>query len=495
MSIAGLDVGTSGCKVVIYDLAGGIIDTARQAYKEEGTAGNRELDPQVVLDCVKACLKEVSARLEERIEALAIGTLGESIVCIDEQDNILCKSMVTGDKRGIEEIEDILAEVSRQEVMDITGLPVSEMFSLPKLLWINKNTSVFKNAKYIFLYEDYIGYYLTGIRKVSYSSASRTMAFDIKNKCWSQRLLKLAGISKEQLSDPVDSGTVLGKIRPEIAAELGLSPELKIVAGGHDQECAALGAGVIGPGLGEDGHGTCEVMNMMLPKLHRTDYILENQLTCVPGMIPDTYLTNIEITTCGILMNWFRDCIFSDIRKECEASGKDFYSYMDKCAAGVQTELLVLPQFGSSGNPDIDYNTKGLIWGLTIHTQPVEIYRAVKESMAFQIRMAYEVLEPLGIDLEKIIMTGGGSASLLTMQIRADVLGKTMMTMHDNEAGTLGCMIAAAKGLGYYASFSEGVARVIKIDKIIEPQKENKSYYEEKYKKYKKLYKLMHDFK
>ncbi|MGC4019036.1 MAG: FGGY-family carbohydrate kinase [Muricomes sp.] len=339
MSVAGLDIGTSGCKIVVYDLEGNIKAACSHSYKEEGADGYREIDPATVLPGVKACIKNVSKELDDPIRALAVGTLGESVVCMDEDGKILGKSMVTGDKRGILEVEEILQKVSREEIMDITGIPASEMYSLPKLLWMNKHTDMIKRAKYIFTYEDYIGYYLTGNRKISHSSASRTMALDIEQKVWSEKLLEIAGISKEQMSVPVSAGTIVGQVLPEIAEELGLSPEMKVVAGGHDQECAALGAGVVTSGIGEDGHGTCEVLNLMLGEPLRTKAMIETDMACVPGMIPGTYMTNMEITTCGILMNWSRDCMFEGIHRRCKETGENFFAYMDRKATGIKTEL------------------------------------------------------------------------------------------------------------------------------------------------------------
>lgn len=401
---------------------------------------------------------------------------------------------MTGDKRGILEVEEILQDFSKEEIMELTGIPISEMYSLPKFLWMHKNTDVLERAKYIFMYEDFIGYYLTGKRMISYSSASRTMAFDIKRKAWSKELLEMAGISEHQMSKLVDSGTVLGTILQDIARELGLPEHVKIAAGGHDQECAALGAGVISKGMGEDGHGTCEVMNIMLHEPLNSKYMLKNDLACIPGMIPGTYMTNIETTTCGILMNWSRDCIFEGINKTCMEKGINFFSYMDQAAREVKTDLLILPQFGSSGNPNINYDTKGLIWGLTVHTKPVEIYRAIKESMAFQMAMAYEHAKPAGIEMEKIAITGGGAVSDLTMQIRADVFGMEIISLKQKEAGTLGCMIVAAKAMGYFSDFEEGVKCTVQIEKTFTPDEKNKEYYQLKYERYKRLYQSMHDF-
>lgn len=495
MAYAGIDVGTSGCKMISYDLEGNILASTKAVYKETGDNGKREINPNVVWKEIKKVITENARICPEKIEAIAVASLGESIVCLNDLDVPLCNSMVTGDKTGIAECKVIEREVSREEVMHITGLPLSEMYSLPKFVWMHRNTDIFEHTDKILFYEDFVGYMLTGERKVSYSSASRSMAFDIEKKCWCDKLLKLAGIRKEQMSEPVTAGTILGKVKIEIAKELGLSEDAVIVAGGHDQNCAALGSGIVSTSEGEDGQGTCEVMLTMLPGLIRTPYMIENDLSCVPYIIPDTYLTLIEVTTCGILMNWSRDTLFDGIREKCHKERKEFFNYMDSLLSDQPSELLVLPQFGSSGNPHINYDAKGLIWGLTIHTRPEEIYQAIKEGMAYQMLLAYETLTPLNVQSKQICVTGGGARSAFTLQMRANVFNKEMVVLKNVESGTLGCAIVAAKALGRFESFEEGTRKMIQIEKVYYPDQQKHEAYMKKFEQYKRLYEMMHGFK
>lgn len=496
MAYAGLDVGTSGCKMVIYNKDGDILYTARRTYEEFGDDGYREINPDIVVSNVMETIKEAATYSPEKIQGFAIASLGESIVCIDYEGKSLCNSMVTGDKRGIREVKQLTALIDKKDIFDITGLPATEMYGLPKYIWMNEQTKVFANTQYIFFYEDLIGYLLTGQRVVSYSSASRSMAFDINLNQWSEKLLNTAGISVNQMSKPMPSGTIIGKVKEDMAEELKLSLDTVIVVGGHDQNCAALGGGVISSNISMDGHGTCEFMSMMVSKSEQTDYMIGKDIMYEPYVLKDTFLTAIEITTCGILMNWSRDTIFDGMKRQCEIDGKNFFSYMDEEAEkeGI-SELFILPQFGSSGNPHIDYDTKGLIWGLTVHTKQTEIYRALKESMAYQMLMAYETLGPLNIDLDTICITGGGSLSPLTLQIRADIFNKKVLCLENIESGTLGCMILTATALGEFESIKEAVEKVVKIKKIYQPNLKNHNSYKEKYKKYKKLYEIMHNFK
>lgn len=494
MAYAGLDVGTSGCKIVVYDAAGKVIFQAGETYREYGEDGCREIDPEEVREKVFKVLKATGEGCPERIAAMAVASLGESIVCLDENGRSLCRSMVTGDRRGGDECRELIRKLGDERIMEITGLPASEMYGLPKYIWMNRNTDVIRKAAQIFFYEDYIGYLLTGKRLVSDSSASRSMAFDIHKKEWDEELLALAGITKEQMSQPKPAGTVIGTVRKERAEELHLPEEMKVVVGGHDQSCAAFGSGLNDPRVGECGMGTCEFMFLILPDMGDPRYMIDHDFTCVPYVLGNRYLTSLEVTTCGVLKNWCRDTIFGGIAKECEERGENFFAHMEERIRGLFTEVLVLPQFGSSGNPDINCNVSGTVTGLTIHTKPEEIYLAVLEGMAFQMKLSYDLVRKLGVEIGKIICTGGGARSDVTLQMRADVFGVEVTTVQSKETGTLGCMLLSAVADGAYGSLGEAAGRVVKTAKVFRPDASKRAYYERKYEKYKKLYETMHLF-
>ena len=494
MVYAGLDVGTSGCKLTAYDLDGNEIFSAARRYTETGSDGRRELDPAVVLKNVKETLKDAGKNCPRPIRALSVASIGETIVCLDSEDRPLMNAMLTGDCRGIPQTKRLIEEKGAQAIFEVTGLPPNELYSLPKWMWISEETDVLSHTEKMLFFEDLVGYILTGKRMVSYFSAARSLCFDIGKKAWDQDLLDMAGISADMLSEPVPPFTVIGTVLPEVAEELCLPADMKVVAGGHDQSCAAFGSGLSGMETGECGMGTCEFMFIMLPEPKMTPYMLQNDFTCIPYVLPDTYLSSLEITTCGILKNWARDTIFADIRSECEREGKNFFVVMDGRAAGIETEVMLLPQFGSSGNPDLSMDARGTITGLSIHTKPEDIYRAILEGMALQNYLAYERLKPLGIRMKTITATGGGAASDLALQIRADVFNMKVLTLQNDESGTLGCMMMAAVADGAYASVEEAFSRAVKTGREFVPDPAMHEKYMRKYEKYKKLYEMMHGF-
>lgn len=489
MAYAGIDVGTSGCKMVVYDEKGSILSSSARSYSQTGTDGYRELDPNLVIKNVKEVIREAASSSKAPVKCISVASMGESIVCLDESGHGIFPSMLTGDKRGISECEILKENVSADKVHQITGLPLSELYALPKWIWLNQKTDVFDRSKHIFFYEDFVGWMLTGVKKVSFSSAARSMAFDIRNNCWSEELLAFAGLTPERLSQPVPSGTILGAVLPDVASELGLTPDTLVAAGGHDQSCCALSSGMIDGTVGEDGQGTCEVMEFILPSLISSDFMIRNGIACAPHVIPGKYLAQIEVPNCGVLMNWGRDTLFTHIREQCAQKKDSFFQYMDRAVKDrAPGSLYVFPSFGSSGNPDVSNDSRGTIWGLTIHTDSFDLFQGIKEGMAYQIYMAYRTLESLGIHPERIRVTGGGSLSDYTMQLRADVFGIPMERTDNEQAGTLACAMIAAKACRPELTYRELADTLIRPSKVYWPRKELHQEYMYHYERYKKLY-------
>lgn len=493
MAFLGIDIGTSGCKVCTYNRRGDMQSCASQKYQELRGSNTREIEPDVIREKVFLAFSEAVSACAEPIQAIAVTCLGESLVCLDENETVLCNSMVTGDHRGADGVEKVCRELGNDYVFQVTGLMPSQLYSLPKLIHLQKNTDVLRNAKKMFFYEDYIGYLLTGERKVSFSSAARSMAFDIHSLKWDEKLLATAGLKPEHFSEPVPSGTIIGYVKPEIAEKYHLTGKIPVVAGGHDQATAALGSGFMDTVLGEDCIGTCECLALMLPDAYDRTVLQKLQMPCMLYLLPNTCFTTFEVTTCGALMNWGQDVLLKGTKEMCEKEGLNFFKYMDERVAGKHTDVLILPQFGSSGHPDLNLNhMTGTITGLTLDTTEEDLYLALKESMVFQLRLAHEAAVSLDMDFQKLVTAGGASSSAVTSQLRADIFRKPVYTLANSEAGTLGCMILAAAAVGEYPDIVSCVREVVRYSKETLPNPENFGHYEKKYQQYKRLYKKMH---
>ena len=257
MIIGGLDVGTTGCKLTVYDDNGNFIYNSYKEYEVSRQSGEHEIDAAVIFDAVCDVIKDTSQNYE--LSAIGVTTFGETFTALDENDNVLLPSMLYTDPRGEEERKMLCEALGEEKLTYISGVKPHQMYSLPKIMWIKNNRpEVYAKIKRIMLMEDYIVYKLTGNAYIDYSLAARTMAFDIRNKCWSDEIFDAAGIDKNLLSTPVPAFNIAGEIKAEISEKLGIKNCVKIVNGAHDQVAAAVGSGVFEVGQAVDGTGTVE---------------------------------------------------------------------------------------------------------------------------------------------------------------------------------------------------------------------------------------------
>ncbi len=218
MKLGGIDVGTTGCKLTVYNEQGEFLHNSYVTYEISRNTGEHEIDGTVILDGVKNVIQETAKKVG-RLDAIGITSFGETFVLLDKDDKVIFPSMLYTDPRGGEEA----ATFDASKVMKIAGVKPHAMFSIPKLMWIkNHCADIYARTERILLFQDYIVYMLTGKAQIDLSLAARTMGLDIRKGCWSEEIFADAGIALSKMSQVVPSGTVAGKIKPELAKELGM---------------------------------------------------------------------------------------------------------------------------------------------------------------------------------------------------------------------------------------------------------------------------------
>jgi xylulokinase len=313
------------------------------------------------------------------------------------------------------------------------------------------------------------------------------MAFDVTKKCWDKSLLSLAGIDESKMSTPVPSGTVVGTIHDELSVQLGLPSDLKVVTGGHDQVCAAVGAGVATVGTAIDGIGTVECITPVFSSPILESGFLNNNFACVPYAIPGTYATYAFNFTGGSLLKWFRDNLAAKEEIEARETGKSVYRILDEKCAKQPTSVMVIPHFAGSGTPDMNSSDTGSIVGITFNHGSPEIYRALLEGVTFEMKYNMELLKSVGVEITELRAVGGGAKSKLWLEIKAAITGCRILQLEVDEAGITGAAILASVAMGNYSSINEAAEVFIKVKNIIEPDLELKAKYDEMYLQYKKI--------
>ena len=497
MSIMGLDIGTTGCKAVAFDEAGAILARAYREYPLlHPQPGWSELDVHRLWQDVSEVLREVNAQVtRDPAVALAISCQGEATVPVGQDGQPLDNLVVTFDARTMEAYRGWQASAGSQAIFEITGMPLHPMYSLNKIMWWKKHRpAIYRHAWKFLCVEDYIVHRLGLAPAIDYSLAARTMAFDVRRKQWSAQMLILAGVDERLLAQAVPSGTLLGEINPALAAELGFGSKVKVVAGGHDQPCGALGAGITRPGIAMNAIGTSDVVCPAFARPILSEAMRLGNYSCYAHTYPNTYVTIAFNLTGGLLLRWYRDTLCQGETAAAQAAGQDPYDVIIDGASPDPADVLILPHFVGSGTPAMDPISRGAILGLSVSTTKSELTRAVLDCTNYEMRLNLEKMAELGIEINELRAIGGGARSPRWLQLRADVFGKPVTSLQVSEAACLGAAILAGNAVGVYASLAEGVKATVRTAQRFEPDPREHARYAERYQRFCSIYPMLQAF-
>lgn len=487
MYVIGLDIGTSGVKSTVFDDSANVINHAYAEYDLIfPAAGYVELDPIVLWEKSCRVLKESVKNLcGGPIRAICITSFGESFVCLDQNRQTLSNTMIYMDTRGEDESEELASHIPPNAFYEVTGHYAAPMFAICKLRWLTKHCPhILEKTRHICFIADYIALLLGAEHLCDYTLAARSAMFDIKNKDWWDKALSFAGISRDILPQTVPSGTVTGALSPQAATDLGLTTDVHIIIGGHDQVLAAIGSAVHTVGDIANGMGTVDCMTAIVDErqLHM-DKFLNSNLQVVPYVGQNLYATFAFNMSGGCILKWFRDTLSKDI-----ASLPDAYEILGREAAQSPTDLLLIPYFAGGGTPYMDAITPATLTGMRLRHTRGDLFRAFMEGEAYEMRRNIDCLSETGLQINRVVAVGGGANSTLWMQIRADIFDKDIFRPANKEAGTLASALLCYASLGLYDSIAEAQKAIIHFADRFSPDSEARIVYARQYQKYISLY-------
>lgn len=479
MKIGGIDVGTTGCKLTVYNEKGELLNKEYETYEVNRNAGEHEIDGALIWNSIKKLIKNTTDCIGN-IDAMGITTFGETFVMLDENDSILCPSMLYTDPRGTEEAK----LFDERKVMEIAGVKPHAMYSLPKIMWIKKNRAdIYENTKRIMLFEDFIIYMLTGKAVIDRSLAARTMGLDIRKCQWSEEIFNMAGINVNKMSNVVKSGTTVGKVKACLAKELGLCDTL-IVSGCHDQVASAAGSGAFDAGMAVDGTGTVECITPIFDKIPENMEIYKENYAVVPYIEEGKYVCYAFSFTGGAAVKWFRDNFAAD----------KTYRELDAEIDNEPGNILVMPHFAGAATPYMDSGSKAVFLGVTVETKKADIYKAIMEGVTYEILLNLKCLEKSGIKPERLYATGGGAMSSVWLQMKANILGLPITGLFAPEVGTVGTIMLTGVAMGAFCDLREAKNVMVKEGKTYYPDAEKHKRHLEIFKRYEKIYKAARPF-
>jgi xylulokinase len=298
------------------------------------------------------------------------------------------------------------------------------------------------------------------------------MLFDVRRHEWSPEILQAIDLAPGRLARPLASGSVVGRT----------ADGMLVVAGGHDQPCGALGAGVTEAGVAMYATGTVECITPALAKPVLAENLRRHNLCTYDHAVPGLYTTVAFSLTGGNILQWFRD----------EFAAGQSYEEVLRSAATQPTRLQVLPYWTPSGTPHFDLRTPGAIFGLRLSTTRGEVLRALLEGVALEMCLNLDLLASSGCRIDELRAIGGGAKSAFWNQLKADVIGKPLTSLAVTEAGCLGAaMLACARVTG--ASLSELARDWVRPVATFAPNPAHRDFYAEKLADYRLLYERLAD--
>ncbi|MHA1558069.1 MAG: xylulokinase [Candidatus Heimdallarchaeota archaeon] len=491
-----IDIGTTGGRSILFNQKGEIVESAYQEYDCFFPTPNEvEQNAEDWWRVAKTTIKEVLTKskiTKSNIISASVTNQRETIVPVDVEGNSLSRAIVWQDRRTINECKEIIEKIGSEKIYEITGLTVDPYFSAPKILWMQKHLpKISQNAHKFLLVHDYVQMKLTDEYITDFSNASRTMLFDIDKLTWSEKILNALDIPKEKLPKSIPSGTKIGGLTKKAADETGLPEGLPIIAGGGDQQCAALGVGVIKQGRVKATTGTGTFLLAFLDESTRDP---KRRVLCSCHTIPGKYVYEASIFTTGSVLRWFRDNFSSAEKSLAPNLNLDSYDLLGMQAESISPGsegVMVLPHFTGAGAPHWNPNAKGLIFGLSLGHKRSHIIRAIMEATCYEIKTNLLVMKELGVKIDELRITGGASRNAIWNQIEADICNVSVIKGKVEEATALGAAILAGVGGGLYKNIETAAEEMVSIEEKRKPIVENSEKYQKYYNVYNKLYTTM----
>ena len=495
MKIAGLDIGTTGCKCTVFDENGKYLGKAYRDYPVRRRVTGHEIDVSTIMDGVLESLREMAAQYPD-IGGIGITSFGETFVMTDAEGQPLHNAMLYTDPRGGEEVAALSEKLGEKNIAVITGLRPHEMYSLPKLMWMKAHRpEIYRQAEHIFLMEDYVVFHLTGVAQIDYSLATRTMAMDIRNLCWSETLFDAAGIDVRLMSKPVPTGTPAGTLTPEAARAVGLPERVIVVSISHDQVAAAVGAGAFDGSVAVDGAGTVECLTPIYDQMPDIEAMYKGYFSVVPYVIPGKYVAYAFSYTGGALIDWCVCQLAKDEKKAAEAQRISVTALLESEYqtehGDVPSNLLVLPHFAGAATPYMDTGSRGAVLGLTTDTGVAELYRGCMEGVAYEMVLNARALKDSGVHFSRLHATGGGARSAEWMQMKADMLNLPIVALKTADAGTVGSAMLTGVAIGAFRDLEDAAAHMVEEIHTYEPRPEMHERYMAIYERYEKVYRAV----
>ena len=478
MLYIGLDLGTSAVKLLLMDGGGKIHKIVSKEYPLYfPKSGWSEQNPEDWFLQSAAGIRELTAGCDKSdIAGISFGGQMHGLVMLDADDNVIRPAILWNDGRTGEETEYLNKTIGKEKLSEYTANIAFAGFTAPKILWVQKHEPEnFAKIAKIMLPKDYLAYRLSGVFCTDMSDASGMLLLDVKNRCWSQKMLDICGIRESQLPKLYESYEAVGVIKPEVARELGLPEGIKVIAGAGDNAAAAVGTGTVGDGMCNISLGTSGTIFISSAKFG----VDENNALHSFAHADGSYHLMGCMLSAASCNKWWNEEILKT---------KDYAAEQASISRLGENQVFYLPYLMGERSPHNNPDARAMFLGMSMDTTREDMTQAVLEGVAFGLRDSFEVAKSLGIRIERTKICGGGAKSILWKKMIANIMGIKVDVIESEEGPALGGAMLAAVGCGEYPDVKTIAEKIVKVVDTIEPEPELTAKYEERYQQFRRIY-------
>jgi xylulokinase len=413
------------------------------------------------------------------IQAIGLSGQMHGLVCAGVRERHLRAAIIWADQRSKRQVEQVIQQVGRERLGEWTSNPIAAGFMLASWLWILENEpETAQQTAYLLLPKDYLRFRLTGGIGSEPSDASSTLLFDAANRGWSRPLLEQFNIPSDILPPVHASSEVAGGLGEGAARMTGLFPGTPVVYGGADQAVQALGHGIIDPGWLSCTIGTG---GQLFAPTRSPTYDPGLRLHSFCHILPDRWYLMAATLSAGLSLKWLRNNIFK---------GASYQELADLAAQTPDSEgLFFLPHLAGERTPYMDPNSTACFWGLTLRHHSGHMVRAVMEGVIFSLQEGLDLILGLGVPVERIIASGGGTNHPLWLQLMADVFDRPIYQTGSAEAAARGAAMLAGIGTGVFSDALAACQSTVRWSEgILFPNPARRDSLSEKYSLFRQLY-------
>jgi sugar (pentulose or hexulose) kinase len=449
------DIGTTGARTIIIDILGKEIARAYEEYPiTKQPIGISEQDPIIWWNAVKNTCSQVTKTVNpDDIVGVCGAFFRANITFIDKEENILHPALTWMDEREVVDTKEFSEEGGLRRI-------------LPKILWLKNNKPEIYNKAYKIISPDsYINAKLCG----EWVTEPTNGIYGILNEDtlqWDEKLAELYGIPLELWPELKTPGDIIGDLTSEAASDLGLKTNIPVIMGGGDQQCAALGLGVINKGQAKTTVGTGVFVDYVVDELVKTPGNIP--IFTLPHVIKGKWIIEGTIPGCGAAMKWFKENFSQLQTKESEEKNLNIYDMLTKEAEEIPPGsggLMIIPLY---------IFRKATIHGLDLNHTRAHMIKAIMESAALSAQVYLGLLEGIGRGkTTEVKIDGGAMNSDIWAQIFADVMGRTIHIPETKDGAALGAAILGFYGTGKHNSIENAIEKMVRFVDTKTPDKKN----------------------